>query len=237
MFRLVVCVMTPGLFISSCSPALDEDSRGPVRDELAPAAYLAGTSSRLITSSNTGRTYQVSVALPRGYEDSAGMYPVLYSLDANLEFGTVVETARHLRLENLVPELVIVGVGYPVGHFFDAIGKRAFDLTVTEDSEWGEAVFSREPSFPPLEGSGGAPGFLRFLMDELVPLVDMEYRVASEDVPWIGYITNLRDLSAILADRSYDGFEWTVHFFEDEYHTSVVPAAVSRGLRYIYAAN
>ena len=309
MIRRAVCVMVLGLLIGSCSPALAEGNSGPARDDLVPAAYLAGTESRLITSSNTGRTYQVSVALPRGYEDSSGTYPVLYSLDANGEFGTVVETARHLRLEQLAPGLVVVGVGYPVGHYFDAIGERALDLTVTEDSQWEDAVVART-AFPPPEGSGGAPGFLRFLIDELVPLIDAEYRVDQEDralfghsfgglfafhallhgqgtfqrfivaspafwwddrvsfdheatyaaanrslnaraffsvgmleldaasdgVPW-RYITNLRDLSAILEDRSYDGFEWTMHFFDDEHHTSVVPASVSRGLRYIYAAN
>lgn len=280
------------------------------REVIAPPAYLAGTESRVITSSSTGRTYQVSVALPRGYDDSSSSYPVIYSLDANGEFGIVVETARLMALEQVIADAVMVGIGYPVGHYFDAIGKRALDLTPTKDSEWQQIFTKSLPAFRP-DGTGGAPGFLRFLARELIPLIDAEYRVApqnrslaghslgglfalyamlhgqgafqrfiigspalwwdervifgqeaayaaandaltaraffsvgllerdarTDDAPWDGgYITSLRDLVAVLKGRNYKGFEWTAHFFEDETHTSVIPMAVSRGLRYIDAA-
>jgi len=261
-----------------------------------------GVQSRVITS-RTGRAYQVSVALPRGYQESS-IYPVLYSLDANGEFGIVVETARLLQLEELIPEMVIVGIGYPVGHYFDAIGKRPLDLTVTnKDAELREIFMKASRGFPPPEGTGGAPGFLQFLTGELIPLIEAEYRVDPQNRALFGHSfgglfafyallhgqgafqrfiiaspalwwddrvsfhdeaayaaandtliakaflsaglleagldtpTNLRDLVAVLKGRNYHRFEWTAHFFEDESHNSVIPASVSRGLRYIYTAH
>jgi ferri-bacillibactin esterase len=290
-----------------CSSALEHRVDGRGRASSAPVAYLAGTESRIVTSFRTGRGYQVSVALPRGYEGFSSSYPVLYALDANGEFGIVVETARLLQLERLVPELVIVGIGYPVGHFYDALGKRVLDLTTTPDAKY-EEIYQRTFPFPPPDGTGGAAEFLRFLRDDLVPLVEAEYRVDGSDrglvghsfggsfpfhallhgdgvfrrfiisspalwwgerdafadeaahaaahdelraraffsvglldqdapvegVPWGGFITNLRDLVAILEQRKYRGFESTAVFFDGETHNSVVPASISRGLRYVY---
>lgn len=294
--RRAATLLSTALLVAGCTA-------GGRREAIAPPAYLAGVESRVITSSRTGRAYQVSVALPRGYQDSSTSYPVVYSLDANGEFGIVVETARLLQIERLVPEVVIVGIGYPVGHYFDAIGKRALDLTVTKkDAELREIFMKASRGFPPPDGTGGAPGFLQFLTGELIPLIEAEYRVdpqnralfghsfgglfafyallhgqgafqrfiiASPALWWddrvtfhdeaayaagndtliakaflsVGLLeagldtpTNLRDLVAVLKGRNYHRFEWTVHFFEDESHNSVIPVSVSRGLRYIYTA-
>jgi hypothetical protein len=69
------------------------------------AGALADTQSRNLTSTVTGRTYQISVSLPENYATSTETYPVLYAVDANTQFGTVVETARRLRRFEMVPEL------------------------------------------------------------------------------------------------------------------------------------
>ena len=133
------------------------------------AGALADTRSRTVTSRITGQTYEISVALPRGYETSEYRYPVLYAVDANGEFGTVVEAARLLSSDQLVPELLIVGIGYPVGQFIDASAPRAVDLTPTADRDWERIHAAALPDRPAPEGSGGAAGFLRFLRQERIP--------------------------------------------------------------------
>ena len=72
-----------------------------------------------------------------------------------------------------------VGIGYPVETFFEALGPRVVDLTPTEDRGFREraAVASAASGLPDPEGSGGAPGFLRFIREELIPHVEAEYRV------------------------------------------------------------
>ena len=125
----------------------------------------------------------VSIALPLGYADSTKTYPVLYALDANGQFGTVVEAARMLRIGGgQIPQLVIVGIGYPYGGRQIYAGPhRIIDFFPTLEFEWIEEVKQGWPGPIPIYESGGAPEFLRFLREELFPLVEAEYRADPSD--------------------------------------------------------
>ena len=48
-------------------------------------------------------------------------------------------------------------------------------------------------------------------------------------------VSNVQELERLLERRSYDGLEWMVRVFPDEYHDSVVPGTISRGLRHAFA--
>ena len=119
-----------GFFVFSFT-ACGGNSDGRV--DTVPPPALADSDSRVITSVLTARDYQVTVALPRGYNDSDDLYPVLYAVDANGQLGIVVETARLMRFDELLPELIIIGIGYPVGRMWDAQSPRLMDLTPTSD--------------------------------------------------------------------------------------------------------
>jgi predicted alpha/beta superfamily hydrolase len=279
-----------------------------------PEPFLADVDSRVVTSAISGRDYQVSVALPFGYADSTKAYPVLYAVDANGQFGTVVEAARILNnFGTQIPQLLIVGIGYPSGGRQILIEQRRFfDLFPTEDrefEEWHEEWRAGEwPDLGPFDGSGGGADFLLFLREELIPQIESEYRVDPSDRAMYGHsaggyfglyallegegtfnrvvagspalfwddryffgleetysqsnrelparvflsvgleehdqqnpetdcfcmVRNLRRLIETLERRGYEGLEYQVHFFEGENHQSVVPATVSRGLRFIY---
>lgn len=151
------------------------------------AGALANCFYKTMVSSITGRTYEVSVALPYGYDESAASYPVLYATDANGMFGLVVESARMLEIEGLIPDLVIVGIGYPVGMFWNAISARFFDLTPTPDDEYLSELLASFPDVPPLEGTGGGEGFLRFIREELAPAVSRDFRVDASRSSLAGY--------------------------------------------------
>ena len=75
--------------------------------------YLAGVKSWVMTSQASHRKYQISVALPDGYSKEHLPYPILYGVDANAQFGTLVEAARLLAFLREIPDLVVVGIGYP----------------------------------------------------------------------------------------------------------------------------
>ena len=49
-------------------------------------------------------------------------------------------------------------------------------------------------------------------------------------------VSNVRDLASVFEARQYQGLEWTVVYFPDENHQSVLGPTVTRGLRYIYGA-
>ena len=299
MTRSLPWIMLFSCLLLGCQQA---DQSGTAGADAGPSPFLEDVETRVVTASISGREYQISVALPLGYADSTRAYPVLYATDANGHFGMVVETARMLRIaEPQIPQLLIVGIGYPSGgRLVHVLGEdRSYDTTPTRDLQWEEVRGRR---------SGGAGDFLRFLREELFPLIDAEYRtdpsdraiyghsaggrfalysilegegafrraiVASPSLWWddrymfklesiyaethrslsarlflsvgqdepdeeqddIGccqMVTNFSRLADILERRDYEGFEFRSRLFEGENHQSVVPVAISRGLRFIY---
>lgn len=53
--------------------------------------------------------------------------------------------------------------------------------------------------------------------------------------PQMPMVSDLREFTDRLKSRNYRGFEFETHYFEDENHGSVIPATVSKGLRYVYS--
>lgn len=131
------------------------------------------------------------MALPSGYSKEHAPYPVLYAADANAEFCTVVETARALAFEHQIPDLVVVGIGYPnSGQGFAASNAdRTLDLTPSSDPRWiaESAKESAAQGLPPATASGGAATFLSFIRNDLAPAIGKNYNVSHEDRAWFGH--------------------------------------------------
>jgi uncharacterized protein len=254
---------------------------------------LPATESHSLYSPRTETDYALYVALPDGYSLSdSNTYPVVYVLDGNWLFPMVAQTYRMMRLlTQEVREVIIVGIGYPVGNNDDVLALRFMDLTPTRDVAIEDMFGSRLNR--PIR-TGGTAAFLEALADDIMPFVNDNYRVgpermiagfslgglfgvyvlfhqpelfqsyliASPSLPWdagvaFGYeerysadhpslqarvfisagalegglTTSVQRLAAAIEQRQYHGLELTAHVFENETHTSVIPAALSRGLR------
>ncbi len=298
--------------VAGCSSPVQNSGTPAGAQQPPPAsAVLTDSKSWTMESSVSKRTYQISVALPGGYRQDHPAYPVLYAADANAEFGTVVETARLLSFSKEIPELIIVGIGYPnPGQGFKASNAaRTLDLTPTADPAWVRefAKGSLAQGVPPAEASGGAAEFLSFIRSELVPSIEQTYNVSREDRAWFGHsfaglfgvyvlfnseglfqrfvigspslwwnnraifsaeesfaasrkplparvffsvglleqrmapqmpmVTDLRAFVSKIQRRHYQGLTFQAHFFDDETHGSVVPATISKGLRFVYSTS
>ena len=255
-------------------------------------------------STRTGREYRLFVSLPESYTASDTLsYPVLYVLDGNGFFGLSTETHRLLRLRAEVPELIIVGIGYPVSSFSETSIPRWLDYTPsadpTADSLRATQLGSRAKGVK--LRSGGGPQFVAILRDEIIPFVEATYRttrdrglfgdslggllaayvlvttpelfsryaLSSPSLWWnngdifareaayfrthpalnarvflsVGadeekdrMVAMVDHLARILGERRYAGLIMSTHVFEGEDHVSVGPAAVSRSMRFLYAA-
>lgn len=155
-----------------------------------PKAFLADIDNYVLTSSvHQDRQYQISVALPITYKNSNQSYPVLYSLDANGEFGIIAETARMLAMEKKIPQLIVVGIGYPTGgRFLYSVKYRTLDYTPTVDEKWlAEEKSLGLPEILVPAGTGGAPKFLQFIRQQLIPFIEKKYRVKAEDRVLLGH--------------------------------------------------
>jgi hypothetical protein len=146
-----------------------------------PQVTIPNTEVRGVSSSNVGQEFKIFVALPRSYADLDKTYPVLYVLDANGTFGMFTETIRMLQFGEELPEMIIVGIAYPVNGFVETLGLRARDYTPTVDSEWFDEYVESRPDMVKSGGTGGAGNFLKFLREELMPFIQSNYRIDPED--------------------------------------------------------
>ena len=152
-----------------------------------PLVTIPNTEVRSLSSAIVDQEFRIFVALPSNYQTSANSYPVLYVSDADGIFGLVTETIRFLQLRQELPEMVIVGIGYPVNEFHDVYGLRTRDLTPTEDDAWIEGLLKLVPWDFETYGSGGAHNFLEFIRGELQPFIKANYRIDFKDASILGH--------------------------------------------------
>jgi hypothetical protein len=99
---------------------------------------------------------------------------MLIVTDGNGWFGMATDSVRLMRIPALVPPMLVVGVGYPhATGVIDTIGSRTRDLSPTP---WD--------LFP---GSGGGDAFLRFLREELLPLLRERYPSGADRTIYFGH--------------------------------------------------
>ena len=140
-------------------------------DTESQARTVPGVTVTELRSSNVDQTFEVSVALPRAPTPDRS-YPVLYFTDANVYLPMLNDIVSLMQLAEELPEMIIVGIGYPIGDFFT--DDRARDLF---------QELRRRDLLP----EEGAAAFLSFLRDELMPFVDERYATDPADRTYFGY--------------------------------------------------
>jgi uncharacterized protein len=138
-----------------------------------PAATLFNTHVRTLTSSRGEIDYEIGIWLPENYASGQTIYPVLYLLDGNVNFGMATDLTPILREDNEIPELIIVGISYPIKSYADWLKYRLRDYSPTR--------------IPRPEETGGASQFLEFVETQLIPFIDAQYRTNSTDRTLFGY--------------------------------------------------
>lgn len=141
-------------------PAVDAAGQAPARSvPLDHLPALKGDYFPLVAAA-TGRVHHVYVRYPEGYDPAAATrYPVVYLLDGDSLFPLLAPTHLFLHYDEQLPEAIVVGIAY--GGFDPAINKRGVDFTVAGADTTPE--------------QGGAPQFLAFLREQLLPEVERRY--------------------------------------------------------------
>lgn len=125
------------------------------------AVELPGAHMRRWQAQANGHAYRVSVWMPPG-DPAPGGFPVIYVLDANALFATVVEAVRRSSRRpdaTGVAPMAVVGIAHDGDELFaEALRRRDF----THGPAAGEPAAAGG-------GGGGAASFLSFLVDELLP--------------------------------------------------------------------
>lgn len=144
--------------------------------------------TRVLKSKHTKRRYRISISIPYGYfkssdgswpfETSLDKWPVVYLLDGNWFFGMVADIVRNMAWFGNVTDAIVVGIGYPDHEdpketLLDTIAQRFYDLSPVRDENtetWMTGFLSR-----PVR-TGHASAFLNFIRDELIPVIEQNFR-------------------------------------------------------------
>jgi len=139
------------------------------------AVELPDTEVFEFISTQSGKDYSIYVAYPSNSTDQK--YPLLLCLDANAGFALITQIYRYLRFGNEVPEMVIVGIGYPDDSGGFVLANRISDMTPsslpTQDALDTESLGAKVQS-------GGAAKFLSFIQLELLPYLEANYPINQE---------------------------------------------------------
>jgi predicted alpha/beta superfamily hydrolase len=127
--------------------------------------------------------YRLFISLPKGYPDSSHAYPTIYVLDGNCLFTFVRDIAEMLKLSGQVPDVIVVGIGYPRDTYLDTLTLRGRDLTFQELTE----EYKKNHSSYPYGETGGGSRFLEVIRTELLPFVEQNYRVDANDRMLLGW--------------------------------------------------
>lgn len=138
-----------------------------------PPLSLPDTEVRSFKSTITGREYDLYIRFPSSYDRyTEQRYPVLYSLDGQWDFKMLDSIYGGLNYDQVVPEMLIVGITYS-GEDVDYESLRAMDYTPVQELTIG--------------GSGGASRFQRCLKEEIIPLIERDYRADPEQRVLLGH--------------------------------------------------
>lgn len=137
----------------------------------------------IMMSQREKREYQIFIAYPSETPPESG-FPVIYLLDANSVFGTMVESVR---MQSRMPErtgivpAIVVGIGYETDAPFHP--NRHYDYTLPVPA-------SELPPCPDGKGwpkQGGADPFLTFIQEELQPEIEQRYPINKNRQTFFGH--------------------------------------------------
>ena len=118
------------------------------------------------------RRYRIIAAQPMGQAPPSG-YPVIYLLDGNSVFHTMVETPRlqcHRPDKTGILPAVVVGIGYETEGQYAP--DRFYDYTPYPNTNFKNRLDSAS-----VPEQGGAAEFLQFIEEELKPQIESEFNV------------------------------------------------------------
>jgi predicted alpha/beta superfamily hydrolase len=125
---------------------------------------LRNVEHHTVHSDVVDRDYYVSVRLPNDYDENEASYPTIYVLDGGALFPLFAGYLNYLNFAEEVPPIILVGISYGADNFADG-NFRGTDYTA--------------PS-PEREHYGGAANFLTFLKEDVLPLIEKNYRSDSD---------------------------------------------------------
>lgn len=191
---LFAVTITSSFLSSAALPQLPAEEAGSDIAEPRPTTIL-GAESHSLHAQNIDQTYRIDVVRvisPFSPPVPEAKLPVVFVLDGNAYFPMVASTATLLSLEEQIPSLLLVGIGYeldpalpPPLVMFEVQTRRNRDLTPSADAAFVKQMTEMYAGFgapyPAYGEPGGADAFLAFIDEEVKPFIAERYPDADPD--------------------------------------------------------
>jgi len=203
----------------------------------------------------------IQVYLPKSYYQGDKTYPVLYILDGQWFFLNGVAIQETLRGDDLLPEMIVVGVDYKSRSYHDSLHFNHWnaltkyvqeDLTHFVDQHYRttderivfgwenpsymvcEFLFQKSPLFSGFIVSNG--GYVNEEMLESFQLYDGKplYLYVANTEKDIYTVSSSDGLAEKLSAQTINNLEWTYGLFNQEIHESLAYTSLYQGLRFYY---
>ncbi len=187
---LKMSLLMVGLGMQISHPAYSQSppppgTLAPLPANWAPAQFSRSYSFEM-ASAHTGQRYRILIGLPHKAAPASG-YPVLWALDGLASFPLMefsrprpaapTDSAPWRQKIGEEPAGLIVAIGYASGEPID-VNARALDYTPPTAANTGDSFSGQH---------GGAPAFLRFLTQELRPLLARHFPMNPQQHTLFGF--------------------------------------------------
>jgi predicted alpha/beta superfamily hydrolase len=120
-------------------------------------------------------TFYISIQVPLEYNlQRERRYPTVVLLDGNFYFPMMSSVMHQYETARLLPPMILVGIGYNSFNTMDSLRSR--------DYLFPESLASDE-----LTTLGGGENFEKYIVEELLPKIDEEFRTRGEDRSLLGH--------------------------------------------------
>ncbi len=180
------------LFVFSVLVAITLGANAQISDLPEPVP-LPSSELRSFHSEIMDQDLQIFVQLPLNYiSDGSVKYPVWYMTDGNRSFPMTANISTIIGFPPAsLPQVIVIGIAYDITDMSDWARWRTRDLTPVvhrgTEQYWNKLLRRMTGDTTIQVKTGGAPRFLSFICDELIPFIESEYPVSKEDRTLGGY--------------------------------------------------
>ena len=147
-FLLPFLILMLFILTSTCKQDAKQKS---YKTSKAKKVTLFNTEKRILHSEIINDDFEIYISLPYLYAATDTTYPVLFNLDANVNFG-ITDNVVHIlsTLNKEIPEMIVVGIAYTIKGIEDWASMRGRDFKPTsrpdKDKAWQDRLSKDEMS-------------------------------------------------------------------------------------------
>lgn len=143
------------------------------------SSFAANSEVLFVEATNIEQTYRITITRPMSARQQVGAPHGFLALDGDLLSTAAPGIINALSMGNVIPQQVVVTVGYPLDSKILWNNLRVRDLTPVSNPEY--SAFQARLLGNECPDGGGASAFLSFLNQQLKPFVEQECGVAQHE--------------------------------------------------------